>query len=186
MTEVIVSKDDARALTISGADWAAINSFRPDIVNPRMVSAESLSQAIAVLERALAPVGIQQAAAVYCPRLINCYPSRKSEPEYVAAIASAFGSAPAAACEAAIPQILRTCKFLPTVAEVCEALDEQAAPRRRLLAKARLMEQARVRQIEDEAHRRSCREFRDKYWKENGVPPLAALAEMARKTENAA
>jgi hypothetical protein len=100
------------------------------------------------LDDASQPATVKQ-VAVLCARLVAGYPTKNRDPEFGSILfeETAASQPSLAALEAAVRHLMRTEKFLPSIAEVLEALDEAeshlAYKRRELAAAPERIEQAR-------------------------------------------
>lgn len=128
-------------------------------------------------------------AAEMAQILVGSYPRHAVDaPEiYARAIVSLLVEYPAKIASAAIDRVTRSCKFIPTRAEVFDALEMQMAPLRALEVRARTMRQRieAARALEESAaiEAQRVKEFAERFANENGgLTPLAFISQQLGAT----
>lgn len=155
--------DDARGRNVEKIDLTIdVTAYT------RLIPEADCRAAIAEVDGALSPAG-RDSGVKLARVLIGSYPAREvTDPEiYVRAIASIFEAAPADIGRAAIDELTRRLRFLPTRADIAEVVDRMVSARRyaKLVAEAHLRERARRTAAREEAAKceREAAEFRQKH-----------------------
>lgn len=155
---------------LDASKWRWLKVQRPDS-NDRLPSIAEEAALRRELEAACAPISVDELRTAIS-RLVSSFPQKRDNDDrgLILAYAEFLSEYPVDVVDAARRQVVRTCRFMPTVAELVAACEELVAPRRLALAGLEFMA------IERERRRKTAE--RDKFEEavRNGERVLYRLA----------